>query len=785
VSAGPVRQAVRGAVARRRVQTLVVGLVLLVSTAASVLAVALVVDSSSPFDHAFAAQRGAHLTATIDTARVTPAQLAATTHLAGVTATAGPFPEAVILPEQAGVPASDGTMPPLTLAGRRSPGGPVDDVTLTAGHWAQRPGQLVLASNPASPEQIGLPLGTKLIVTSAPGRPTLTVVGLASSVTNSADGWVVPAQVAGLRVAGAPASEQMLYRLRSAGSAAAVAAGATAVRAALPAGAVTGTATYLAAKLGETSRIGPFVPFLVAFGCVGLAMSLLIVGNVVSGAVVAGYRRIGILKSIGFTPGQVMAAYTGQMAVPAVIGCLGGLAVGNVLATALLRSTANAYGVGALGVPGWVDAGVPGVMLGLVVVAAVVPAARAARLNAVQAIAAGRAPRAGRGYAAHRLLGRLPLPRPVTVGLAAPFARPARTVVTLVAVFLGATVVIFAVGLSSSLNRVVGGLSRAAAQPVQVGLSSASSFQFDAAQQRAVEAALRAQPGTLRYAAETDQQFSVAGLTGQHPLTAFQGNAAWTGYPVIKGRWYTGAGQADVSSGFLALTGKAVGDRVTILLGATPIPVRIVGEIFDGQGHGISLVTGWRTIAPAGPGLAAPDQYDVGLRPGTSPQAYVQALGRRLGPRYMGMLNLRNSAIVTLMLGLIGTLTLLLAAVAGLGVLNTVVLHTRERAHDLGVFKAVGMTPRQTVTMVVCWVAGTGLVAGLLAVPAGMALHRLVLPVMAAAANLALPASYLDVYQGWELAALAAAGAAIAIAGALLPAGWAARSRTATALHAE
>ncbi len=149
------------------------------------------------------------------------------------------------------------------------------------------------------------------------------------------------------------------------------------------------------------------------------------------------------------------------------------------------------------------------------------------------------------------------------------------------------------------------------------------------------------------------------------------------------------------------------------------------------------------------------------------------------------MLNLRNSAIVTLMLGLIGTLTVLLAAVAGLGVLNTVVLHTRERAHDLGVFKAVGMTPRQTVAMVVCWVGGTGLVAGLLAVPAGMALHRLVLPVMAAAANLALPASYMDVYRGGELAALAAAGAVIAIAGALLPAGWAARARTAVALHAE
>jgi putative ABC transport system permease protein len=73
--------------------------------------------------------------------------------------------------------------------------------------------------------------------------------------------------------------------------------------------------------------------------------------------------------------------------------------------------------------------------------------------------------------------------------------------------------------------------------------------------------------------------------------------------------------------------------------------------------------------------------------------------------------------------------------VAGLGVLNTVVLQTRERVHDLGVFKAIGMTPRQTVAMVVCSVAGIGLVAGLIAIPAGIALHHYVLPVMGNAAQ--------------------------------------------------
>ncbi len=104
----------------------------------------------------------------------------------------------------------------------------------------------------------------------------------------------------------------------------------------LPAGTVTGTQSYLAAKASETGNIAPFVPFLFAFGIIGMIMSVLIVTNVVSGSVVAGYRRIGILKSIGFTPGQVLAAYTGQVAVPAVAGCLGGVLLGNLLAQPVL-----------------------------------------------------------------------------------------------------------------------------------------------------------------------------------------------------------------------------------------------------------------------------------------------------------------------------------------------------------------------------------------------------------------------------------------------------------------
>jgi putative ABC transport system permease protein len=606
---------------------------------------------------------------------------------------------------------------------------------------------------------------------------------------------VVPGEISALRAPGAPAQVQMLYRFASAGTTAAIRTDVAALSRALPAGAVTETQSYLTVKLQVASKIAPIVPFVVAFGVIGLVLSVLIVVNVVSGAVVAGYRRIGILKSIGFTPGQVVAAYAGQVMVPALAGCLAGVVLGNLLAIPLLSQTADVYQVGTLVVPAWVDAGVPAAMCCLAGLAAVAPAARAGRLSAVQAIATGRAPAQGRGYAAHRLLGRLRLPRPVTIGLAAPFARPARTAVTLTAILLGATAVTFAVGLSASLTRVANGLSHARSEPVQVHLASGPDGSIKhagpstgsavpaAVQQRRIEAALRAQPGTWRYVAEADEQVSVAGLSQQIPVTAFRGNASWTGYDMISGRWFSGPGQVDVPTNFLTVTGKAIGDTVTINFHGTDITVRIVGEVFDPDNRGLAMLADWQTLASAGRGLT-PAAYDVGLRPGTSPAAYASALSTTLGRNYPVNVNANDPFILTL-IGLIGTLTLLLAVVAGLGVLNTVVLHTRERVHDLGIFKAVGMTPRQTIAMVICWVAGIGLAAGVIAVPAGMAVHAYVLPVMASAAGTGLPASYLNVYRPAELALLALAGLVIAAAGAMLPASWAAGTRTASALRAE
>ncbi|MFH9549196.1 FtsX-like permease family protein [Streptomyces sp. NPDC017435] len=786
---------VRAGVGRRRVQTAVMTLTTLMAVTASVLAAGLLVASRAPFDHAFAQQHGAHLTASFDGTRATVAELAATARASGVTAAAGPFrtvsarartaSDSKILP--AGI-----DLPPMTVAGRADAGG-VDRVDLVAGTWLTGPGQVVVAA-----DEVPVEPGVRLTFPAAPGSPTLTVVGVARSVTGTADAWVTPARAATLATTGSTPTYEMLYRFRDAGTDAQVAAGRAAVTAAAPKGALSGARSYLTVKQQATANALAFVPFLAAFGVLGLLLSVLVIGIVVSGAVGAATRRIGILKSLGFTPAQVVRAYAGQALIPAAVGCALGLVVGNLLALPVLAEVGEAFGGPSASIPLWIDLAVPAAALTLVVCAALVPALRAGRLRTVAALTAGRTPGTGRGRLARRLAGRLPVPRAVGLGLAHPFARPARSASMAAAVVFGAAAVTFGVGLALTLGAVQSGrmLDSAGSVVVQAGggqappgaqaVHAGGGPEEPKADPAEIAAALRALPGTSRFYGTTQAEVSASGITGATTVVAYDGDASWGAPRLVSGGWLDGPGQAVVTTRFLEAAGIRLGDTVTLTERGRRVPVRIVGEAFFTEGEGMELLTGTSTLGALGLD-ATPGRYHVETAPGTDLTAYLASLDDALDP--LGADALANTAgtssVIAAMNALIGTLTLMLVVVAGLGVLNTVVLDTRDRVHDLGVLKALGMAPRQTVTMVVTSVAAIGLVAGAVAVPAGVALHRFVTPLMGDAVGMTLPASDIAVYDVPDLALLALGGLVIAVAGALLPAGWAARTTTATALRTE
>ncbi|HEU4422465.1 MAG TPA: ABC transporter permease, partial [Pilimelia sp.] len=538
-------------------------------------------------------------------------------------------------------------------------------------------------------------------------------------------------------------------------------------------------------------------PFVVAFAVLGLVMSVLIVVNVVAGAVVAGFRTIGVQKTLGFTPGQVVGVYAGQILAVCVPACLLGVALGRLLATPLLAETARAYSLSGLAtIPAWAHLVVLGGVPAIVGLAAVGAAARAGRLSAVQAITVGRAPRSGRGFRVRRALAATRLPRPVSFGLGTPSARPARAAVTVVAVLLGATTVVLAAGLATSLSRVEAAFSRASAVQVNVELAvpmgpggtgggPVVAPKDELADPAAVRAAIQAQPGTARLVGVRQTEVDLAGSTEPLEVEAYDGDASWVGYPLISGHWYHGPAEAVAGSRMLRLTGTKVGDHITIGTGLRQRRIHIVGEVFR---------LGGATIIMDAAGLAglleraAPNRFEVALTGGTDPHAYVQALSAAVGS--MAVLpqvtaDTEGNDTIRIMLGLITTLSLLLAGVAALGVFNTAVLNTRERVHEIGVLKSIGMTPRQVGVMVVTSMVTIGLVGGALAVPLGWALHRWILPVMGNAAGTGIPDSIMAVYGPAELIGLGAAGVALAVLGALVPAGWAGRTRAAAALRAE
>ncbi|HEY1624611.1 MAG TPA: FtsX-like permease family protein [Streptosporangiaceae bacterium] len=796
-------RAARGGLGGRRLQAVVIGLVVLACTAASVLAVGMLVDSQSPFDRGFAAQHGAEVTADMSAAAATAVQLAATSHVSGVTGVAGPFPETTAAAKFTIPGISGAGIIQVHLVGRSSPNGPVDDLTLKAGHWPTASDQVVWSQ--AGPVSGGLQLGSTVTVPGAPGSPVLTVVGFANSITNTADAWVLPAEIAALSSTGSAPQAQMLYRFAGASTATAINADVSALKAALPAGTVQETASYLDVRTAEKSNVAIWAPFIIAFGIIALVMSVLIIANVVSGAVIAGTTRIGVLKAIGFTPAQVTVSYVLQVAVPALAGCVVGALLGVLLAIPILSQNASVYGVGSLSIPLWVVVTVPLAILGLTTVGAMLPALRAGRMSAVQAIATGRAPRPSRGYFAHRLLGKVRwAPRAVTIGLAAPFSRPARTGVTAVAIMFGAVAVTFGVGLSTSLNRVYADLRLANTAPLRIDPAPDGPVEVQPgkgrkvigtsaspAEQRTIAAALTANPGIAHWVPETDAQVGVAELSQQAQVTAFDGGARWTGIPIIKGSWYSGTGSVDVNTAFLTDTGTSVGSTVTLTSGGRSQTVRIAGESFTNDASDPVVLMSGSGLARIDPGQT-PTQYYAGVKPGTDPQRVANALEATLdpsGPIQGAVADIQvtpndNGELIAVV-ALITLLTILLIVVAGLGVLNTVVLQLRERVHDLGVFKSVGMTPRQAIAMVVCSVTLIGLLAGIVAVPLGVLVHNGVVPVMGHAANTDLPAAVISVYPWWQYVLLALAGLVIAVAAALGPAGWAARTRTAFALRAE
>ncbi|GGU93349.1 hypothetical protein GCM10010260_30340 [Streptomyces filipinensis] len=776
-------RASRAAVRRRRLQTSVIAVVVLVSSTALVVALGLLDVTSGPFDRIFGQVHGAHVVATFDAAKVSGTELERTAKCPGVRASAGPFSQAVIDMPESAASQMPGTAPgPLTVVGRPDPGGDVDRLDLFAGHWATGPGQIVLAL----PDAPGMgngphsPLGKRIQL---PGQRPLTVVGLASSVSGTAQAWVSPQQITALH----PTTYQMLYRLDRATTARQISEETSAISDGLPPGSLIAHQSYLTLKAQVAANPNVYVPFLLAFGVLGLLVAVLIVGNVVSGAVVSGFRHIGVLKSLGFTPRQVVTVYLVMVCVPATAGALAGTTLGGMVAPLLLHQVFQGAELGTATVQptigSWAYVTTALGMPLTVLLAALIPALRAHRLSAARAVSAGSAPHAGRGPAVQRWLSGIRLPRSVTLGLGLPFARPGRALLTVASVLLGVATVTFTTGLSATM--VSFGHTMQGVGKVQSTVWRGQP-RFDQTaphhDDTATQTLLRGLPHVADVAAVGFTDARILGRSEGVAVEGVRGGRSTLPDDLARGRWMRRPGEVVASGRFLAKQALRLGDSFTLsAANGRQERVTLVGEILAGPED--RMRADWSTMTALTPDAQA-NQYWVRLARGADYSAYAKAV-QAADPGLYPTKNTTVNADAVTVISSASALTLMLTLVAAMGVFNTVVLNARERQRDLGMLKSIGMTPRQVTGMLVVSMAGLGLIGGILGLPLGVAAYHVVIPITEHAAQLTFPARMLDVWHPGLMTLLVLAGVAIAALGAVLPARAAARQTVARVLHTE
>ena len=589
-----------------------------------------------------------------------PPMLAATSTASPVTASAGPWPVAGGI---LGQPA-DGRVIPAQLSARPTPDASIDSVTIHAGRWWQAPGEAVLDEQTA--RLLGKQVGDTITVhasaangpdpfgpSAGPGR-SLRVVGIAGSVsTPGVQAWIAPADLAAIVPAGA-SEQEMLYRVTPSATAADLTAATAAITGGMPADAVLSTQTYLDLKAGVDRIADLYVPVLLAFSIFAMLAAAFLIANIVTGVILTSYRDIGVMKAIGYTPGQVSTILAGQVLAPAIVGSVVGVVLGTIASQPLIHDTALAFGLPtafSLSLP--VVVTVLAVALATSLLAAIVPATRAGRISAVAAMTRGGAPTLRDDGGRLRRLGlALPIGLPGRLGASAGLARPARASMTLGALVVGVAAATFALGLNWSLLQVKSDLDRDAASPVRVevigpgeaggktagpvgGAPGASPIAM--ADPAKITTAIATHPDTARSVTIGQLDVTLPGMSAI-PFVGYQGASDWLGYALIEGRWFAGPGEAVAPTYVFTRSGLHVGDQTTISAGGRSIKVTLVGEIFDTpreSDDNLVLRGSWTdlaTLQPVDPAVPLGGEARRGRRrPGLPDLAPGRGRVRRLG----------------------------------------------------------------------------------------------------------------------------------------------------------
>ena len=453
---------------------------------------------------------------------------------------------------------------------------------------------------------------------------------------------------------------------------------------------------------------------LALFGIIALVAAPCAIANVTAGRVLMQRQDIAMLKALGFTPGQVVRMLLAEQTLLGAAGAVLGLAAARIITSPEFVRPPDGTPVGLAPLSGSWVALIGGCTVLTVAIATVIPAWRAGQTSPVAALQ----PSPPRGHLSRlaRLGLLVHLPAPLVLGARDSLTRRLPAVLTVVGLAIPMVMITIALTCWSTVDSFT-------RDPGRIGLAAAVTVSQGGMDEKQTLALIGRDDQVLASYPSAEFDTLLPGVNGTFVARAM--GYSWRPYPfeVVQGRMFHAANEAVAGQGLLDLMHIGVGAWISPTIDGVPVILHIVGRTIEPYNNGDVLDFGLDALTDAG---SAPPQlaYSLVLKPGVAPATaranLLKASNDRLDVRLVanptsGLGVVRVVVVVAVvLLAVIGLASLLTATAVGL----------RDHLHEVGVLKAMGLTPRQVMatlvvntTILTAIGVTSGMIAGLVIAP--------------------------------------------------------------------
>ncbi|GEM_PF-4851068 len=490
-------------------------------------------------------------------------------------------------------------------------------------------------------------------------------------------------------------------------------------------GGFSGTALTRSTVLASYAQsIGILTALIMLFGVLALIVAVFIITSTVASDVTANYRNFGILKAIGFTPGNMLGAYLLQYAILAAVTTGLGFALGFLSTNALTSLMLSSIG-GSLSPTVYGEAALPALpVLGLLIpIVAALVARRASRINAATAIRFGAPPTESSSTPWPNIVVAKGVGLPAVLALKELLTARARDLFDGVALTLTGAVILFAINVYQSTLDLGDNLPFWGLDGSDVRLTRDLSPAFGIAYER-----LREQLNDHREVATSGGILNAKASLLTQDQSSFDidghvidGNLNHLGYLNLEGRNPQSSEEISIGYPLADRFGIALGETISLHLRGQRLEFRVVG-IFQGTSNGGLFYRCTLSGAQRAVPFLEPSELILKLHDRSTRGDFIARLQQELGQAAQVETSekLVESQLAQVAGGLgsvLSAIALSLLAIAGTSILNSTSMGIEESKRQLGVYKALGMTAGQIRGIKLCkalLLACLGAIAGAL-----------------------------------------------------------------------